>query len=105
MQRIAAEPETQFLITEAFRPHQVRLQKMAGKALDAIEAALCAMKTDEQDHTSRLKGVERYGEVLELAQGRIAEKPADTGMPQYTWEELTVLYDARINTDPIKTVE
>ena len=50
VQRIAAEPETQFLITEAFRPHQLRLQKMAGKALDAIEAALCAMKTDEQDH-------------------------------------------------------
>ena len=44
VQRIAVEPETQFMMTEAFRPHQLRLQKMPGKTLDAIEAALCAVK-------------------------------------------------------------
>jgi hypothetical protein len=38
--------------------------------------------------------------VLELAQGKIAEKPVDTGeMPQYTWEELTVLYNARVKPE------
>ena len=77
MQRIAAEPETQFLITEAFRPHQARLVELAGAVVDAVDEALGAMKTDKQDHLTRLKAVERYGDVLEFAQGKVQEKPAE----------------------------
>ena len=52
VQRIAAEPETQFLVTEAFRPYQARLKKMAAKVVDVIDAALGALKTDGPDHTT-----------------------------------------------------
>jgi hypothetical protein len=33
-----------------------------------VEEALGAMKTDEADHFTRLRAVERYCELLELAQ-------------------------------------
>jgi hypothetical protein len=100
VQRIAAEPETQFLITKALRPHQARLGKMASTVIDAIEEALGPHKADEADHTSRLKAVERYGDVVELAQGKVAEKAVNTGTPQFTFEEFTAMYRSRkITTD------
>ena len=69
---------------------------MAGKVVGAIEAALGALKTDEADHTSRLKAVERYGDVLALAQGKLVEKPVDEGCPQqFTWEEFSAMYARR----------
>jgi len=95
VQRIAAEPETQFLITEAFRPYRAQLEEMAGMTIDAIEKALGAMKTDKQDHTSRLRAVERYGEVLVLAQGKVVEKPVHAGIPSLTWDEYVAMYNAR----------
>jgi len=95
VRRIAAEPETQFLITDAFRPHRAQLEETASKITDAIEKALGAMKTDKQDHASRLKAVERYSDVLVLAQGKVVEKPVDAGLPQCTWEEFKAMYDAR----------
>ena len=64
--------------------------------MNAIEAALGALKTDEADHSSRLKALERYGDVLSLAQGKVVEKPVDAGLPQFTWEELSAMYDARV---------
>jgi len=45
---------------------------------------------------SRLKAVERYGDVLVLAQGKVVEKPVDAGLPQFTWEEFSAMYDARV---------
>jgi len=105
VQRIAAEPETQFLITEAFRPYQARLLELAGVVIDAVDEALGAMKTDKQDHLTRLKAVERYGDVLELAQGKVQEKPAEADRT-WTWEEITAIYKARklsAETDAART--
>jgi hypothetical protein len=70
VRRLAAEPETQFLIMEALRPHIAKLQKLAWKVISVIEEALTAMKTDEADHLTRLRAVERYFELLNLAQGK-----------------------------------
>jgi hypothetical protein len=96
VRRLASEPETQFLITEALRPYQAKLHKLARKAITAIEEALSAKKTDEADHVSRLRAVERYGEVLELAQGKLQEtKTGDNARPQLTWEEYVRMYNAR----------
>jgi hypothetical protein len=46
------------------------LQNLAPTVITAIEEALSAMKTDEADHLTRLQSVERYCELLELAQGK-----------------------------------
>jgi hypothetical protein len=57
------------------------------------------MKTDEEDHVSRLRAVERYVDLVELAQGKLPEKTVDDGaLPQYTWEEYVRLYETRIRT-------
>jgi hypothetical protein len=99
VRRLAAEPETQFLITEALRPYTAKLNKLAAKAITAVEEALIAMKTDEADHVSRLRAVERYGDVLELAQGKLPEKTEEeAGPPQWTWEEFCQMYNARKKT-------
>jgi hypothetical protein len=43
--------------------------------------------------------VERYGAVMELAQGKLPEKTEDdTAVPQYTWEEFVALYATRRQT-------
>jgi transposase-like protein len=88
VQRIAAESETQLLITEAFRPHNAKLYGLAVKVVNAIEKGLGAMKTDKQDHQTRLKAVERYGDVIALAQGKVVEKPVEA-KTTFTWEEFT----------------
>ena len=69
VRRLAAEPETQFLITQVLRPYHATLDRLATKVITVIEEALSAMKTDEADHLTRLRAVERYCELLELAQG------------------------------------
>jgi hypothetical protein len=98
--RLAAEPETQFIVTEAMRPYHAKLHRLIGKVITAIEEALSANKTDAADHISRLRAVERYREVAELAQGKLPEKSADdNAMPQYTWEEFVALYATRIQTE------
>jgi hypothetical protein len=63
------------------------------------------MKTDKQDHVTRLKAVERYGDVMELAHGKVVEKPIEE--VQLTWEEITEMYKARkmsAQTEPAHTV-
>jgi hypothetical protein len=94
VERLAKEPETQFLITEALRPQQTRLAKLATKVITAVDKALTAMKTDKVDHTSRLRAVERYGELLELAQGKPPAQDNQTSgeSRQFTWEEFVVMY-------------
>jgi len=39
---------------------------------------------------------ERYGDVLVLAPGKVVEKPVNAGLPQFTWEEFSVMDDTRI---------
>jgi hypothetical protein len=97
VQRLAAEPATQFIITEALRPHRAKLEKLAQRAILAIERALIAHKTDTADHVVRMRAVERYGDLLTMAQGKPPE-PKTTevdGIPQLTWEEFTLLYQSR----------
>jgi hypothetical protein len=78
---------------------------MAGKAVDAIDAAFGALKLDGPDHTlwpdhiTRLKAVERYSDVLALAQGKVVEKPVDEGGLQVPWEEFELIYSRR----PVET--
>src|ERR1035441_5417325 len=53
VRRLAAEPETQFLITETLRPHIAKLLQLMPKALAVIEEAMSAMKKDEPTVPSR----------------------------------------------------
>ena len=79
VQRLEREPETQFLIAEALRPHQKLLSKMAGKAIKAVERAFTARKTDGADRIVQLRAVERYGELMALAQGKETQPRSATG--------------------------
>ena len=64
------------------------------KALAVIEEGMSAMKKDQVDHLTRLRAVERFCELLEMAQGKVPEKGTPTA-GQMTWEELTEDYEAR----------
>jgi hypothetical protein len=97
VQRLEREPETQFLIVEALRPHRAVLTKMAGKALRVIERAFMARKTDGADRIVQLRAVERYHEMMDLAQGT-AKPPDQEDRGQVTWEEFVVMYRARKET-------
>ena len=98
--RIAGEPATQFLITEALRPHQAQLVKLAYNVLKAIEGGLKAKKSTIIDHFTRLKAAERWCELAGLAQGgKPAELTQETGLPHFTWEEFVVLYGKRVVQD------
>ena len=87
VRRLAAEPQTRFLIAQALRPYHAKLNQLAVKVLTVLEEAMTARKTDEADHLTRLRAVERYCELLVMAQGELQER-------QVTWEELTELYRA-----------
>jgi hypothetical protein len=111
VQLIASERETQFLITAAFRPQQKLLTAMAARAVQVVLHGFEAMKyvktgKDEYkclgDAIARLRAVERYADLIALAQGQI--KPEDESttrdFPKYTWEELQVIYkQRRLTTD------
>jgi len=111
VQRIAAEPLTQFLITEAFRPQQKKLLAMAARAVQVVQQGFSArryVKAGKDDYRlrgdaiARLKAVERYADLMEMAQGGKPETktPGAGGTPSYTWEEFTLLYQSRrIQTD------
>ena len=103
VQRLASEPATQFLITEMMGPHRERLAKMAKTAVNAVEKALIARKTDKSDHIVRLRAVERYGELLALAQGGKPAEASGDGT-QVTWEQFTLMYERRTVDRPQKTM-
>ena len=94
VQRLANEPETQFLITQAFQPHQEKLARMAEKVIRCVESGLRANKKTNVDHFTRLRAVERYTELLDLAQGKATTAAATDG-PLVTWEEFVILYSRR----------
>ena len=100
VRRLAEEPETQFLITEALRPHIAKLLQLMPKALAVIEEAMSAMKKEGPDHLTmpdyltRLRAVERFCKLLEMAQGELPET-GDDASRQWTWEEITELYRSR----------
>lgn len=91
VERLAAEPGTQFLIAEALRPYTDDLCELVGNAIKVVKSAMVAKKKDTADHIVRLRAVERYGELLEYAQGKPTEDAGST-TPQLTWEEFVVMY-------------
>jgi hypothetical protein len=93
VQRVAAEPETQFLVTELLRPHRQELADLATDVIRAVQGGLNALVTDPEDHTVRLRAVQRYRDLVNLAQG--AEPPPATDRSLVTWEEYVVLYNRR----------
>jgi len=96
VQRDAADPATRFLVTEALRPHRKKLERLATKVITAVEKALAAKKSDKVDHYTRLRAVERFGDLLGLAQGRTQSEDGDrTGAGVVTWEEFVLLYRSR----------
>jgi hypothetical protein len=97
VQRLANDPETQFLITEALAPHREKLQRMAARAVYSVNMALLAKRTDKADHMARLRAVERYGELLGLAQGGKPQDAAADGA-MVTWEQFTLMYEKRTVT-------
>jgi hypothetical protein len=102
VERLAAEPATQYLITAALRPHQAKLTKMVERMITAVNVALVAKKEDTQDHIARLRAVERGRDLLELAQGKPSADVEQQGPALVTWEEFLVLYrrkEQRGNTE------
>jgi hypothetical protein len=97
-QRLANDPETQFLIAEALAPHRAKLALMAQRAVYAVDTALLAKKTDKADHITRLRAVERYGDLLGLAQGKPREAAEER--LQVTWEQFTLMYEKRTEVHP-----
>jgi hypothetical protein len=98
VQRLEREPETQFLISEALKPHRQQLARLAPKAIRVIERAFTARKTDGADRIVQLRAVERYRELMDLAQGT-AKPPTDAGSGMVTWEEFVVLWRGRKESD------
>jgi hypothetical protein len=95
VRRLAAETETRFLITEILRPYHATLNQLVARVIKVIEDALGAMKTDDADHLTRLRAVERCCELLEMAQGKLPEEGNDNASREMTWEEFAQLYQAR----------
>jgi hypothetical protein len=103
VQRVAAEPETQFLVTELLRPHRQELADLATDVIRAVQGGLKAAVNDIEvgtdgkkrliDHSVRLRAVQRYRDLVNLAQG--AEPPPATDRSLVTWEEYVVLYNRR----------
>jgi hypothetical protein len=96
VQRLANDPETQFLITEALAPHRAKLARMAVRAVNTVDKALIAKRSDKRDHMVCLRAVERYGELLALAAGKPKDAAADDGT--VTWEQFTLMYEKRTVT-------
>lgn len=93
--RIAQEPATEFLIAEIMRPYHERLARMAKVAIDAVESAMKATHDGcLPDHDVRLRGVRRYRDLAELAQGKPTDQ-TETTPGLVTWEEFEVLYRKR----------
>ena len=97
VERLAAEPATQFLIAEAMRPHHEKLRDLAKKAVAAVDRGLTARNTRNRPvHEIQLRAVGRFGELLHLAQGDKPPEPDSRGL--VTWQEFVLLYRSRTET-------
>src|ERR1043165_2348703 len=83
VRRLQNDPEVKFIITEALKPQQERLRHLGALVVGAIEGALHATKEDEADHVARLRAVERYADVIALAQGKVVEEQAEGEHPSF----------------------
>jgi hypothetical protein len=107
VQLIAKEPATQFLITESFAPLHKKLRAMTARAVQVVEQGFSAMryvKAGKDDYRlrgdaiARLRAVERFGDLLEFAQGKPAEETTGEIGRSYTFEEFTLLRARRVTS-------
>lgn len=98
VERLAAEPATQFLIAEAMRPHHDKLRDLAKKAVAAVDRGLTARtpRSNMPMHEIQLRAVGRCAELLHLAQGDKPVEPDGNGL--VTWQEFVLLYRSRTET-------
>jgi hypothetical protein len=91
--RILHENETKFIIANALAPWRGELEKMAKKAINAVQRGFVAQKKDKADHIVQLRSVERYSDLLELAAGetRNTGKDAQAGRRLVTWQEFILI--------------
>ena len=93
VERLVNEPETRLLITRIMRPHHARLEKLAVKAIAAVEGALTAkLAKGTPDHEIRLRAVGRYAELVHLAQGDGPAPQIDPAGGVWTWEQFVVVH-------------
>jgi len=88
-------PETKGYIRALLAKHDMRIDAMVTKALDAIDGGLVAMKDDREDHAARLRSVQEAARVLELREGKSKDDAKDVAKPlrfDGTLEELLQLY-------------
>lgn len=104
--KIISEPETQLLVTGLFAPYHKKLRAMAKRVVQVVEQGLSAkhfVKTGKDEYRlhadtfGRLRAVERYGELVQLAQGKAPGEDPHAGEigRSYTWEEFTLLQARR----------
>ncbi len=91
VRRIAAEPETGALIQRIMAPHRAKLAKMAKRAVEAVDQALVAQRTDKADHQVRMRAVGRYGDLLELTEGGKRHDAAGESGGGFTLEQALEL--------------
>jgi hypothetical protein len=99
VERLAAEPETQLLITDLMKPHRAKLECLVEKAIAAVDSALVAKRTDKADHMARLRAVGRTRDLVTMAAGKPHEE-TDAGGGLVTWEEFVVLYRKKTQGQP-----
>ena len=91
VQILTAEPETQFLITQALAPIRAELEAMGPEAAAQVRQAFQALKSDPADYKARMAAVSRYGDLLELAQG--GQRSDGKGGPQAGQFSVTQMYE------------
>jgi len=98
VETLAAEPETQLLVTEALRPHRDALKKLIPKALRVIERGLTArIQVSGADHRTQLLAARRLENYLKLAEGNPLETSGGRGRTgMVTWHEFTLMYQERM---------
>jgi hypothetical protein len=96
--RLAAQPETQFLIAKALEPYHAELRLMAKRAVAAVKRGMTAQKKTKADHFTQLRAVERFGDLMELAgTGQKNDVLAKSGKGRLlvTWEQFVEIGKGR----------
>ena len=94
VERLAAEPATQLIVTELMRPHHKKLATLAKKAVAAVERGLDAKtRRGTPIHEIQLRAVGRFADLAHLAQGDQVASSDEAGL--VTWEQFLVLYRSR----------
>lgn len=92
--KIEREPATQLLVADLMRPHHRAIEKLAAKAVKAVERGLEAKTANGRHiHEIQLRAVGRFAELAHLAQG--ADKVSDNDSGLITWQQFVLIYNQR----------